>query len=218
MLTLQLWQKRQAPSHKDSQEVKDDEGSVDPEKEGESKTMSTDEKEVEEVSDDTSKHAQESSSKDPDTQEQPKDASASSGDPTSKDNNKPSIESPKDWFTRITKAGHSVMWPSSTTSYRCPMLLTGVRQSDTSGMVGDLSGWERKLEAANLGNHLQYLRGKQFVAAIHPMKATAGENGFVPETRGLSSDQLEQRIQRLLHPLAYVVSGPRQPITAGNEI
>ena len=34
------------------------------------------------------------------------------------------------------------------------------------------------------------------------MEATAWEIGFVPETRGLSSDQLEQRIQGLLPPLA----------------
>ena len=127
------------PSLEDSKDAKDDEGSVDPGKGKESKTMSIDEKEPEKMSDDTCKQEQESSSKEPDAQQQSKDASASSSDPTSKDHNKPSIESPKDWFARITKEGHSVMWPSDTVSSRCPMLLTGVRQSDASGMVGDLS-------------------------------------------------------------------------------
>ena len=74
------------------------------------------------------------------------------------------------------------MWPSSLSASRCPTLLTGVRQADTSGLVDDLLDWKRKFETASLENHTQYLRGKQFLAANHPLEATAWENGFVPET------------------------------------
>ena len=49
------------------------------------------------------------------------------------------------------------------------------------------------------------------------MEAAAWENGYVPEAQGLPSDQLEFRIQGSLPPLAYMVSRPRQPISAGEE-
>ena len=141
------------------------------------------------MSSDASKQVQGSSSKDSDQHEKPKDASASSSDPTLKEQDKPSTESPKDWFTRVTKEGHNVLWPPRTSS-RCPTLLTGVRPSDTNGTVGDLSGWERKLETANLERHMQYLRERRFVATVHPLEATAWENGFVPETQGLPRTNL----------------------------
>ena len=50
------------------------------------------------------------------------------------------------------------------------------------------------------------------------MEATAWENGFVPEAQGIPSDQLEKRTQGLLPPLAFMVSRPRQPIAAGEEL
>ena len=43
-------------------------------------------------------------------------------------------------------------------------------------------------------------------AQLRPLEATAWENGFVPEARGIASDQLEFRIQGSLPPLAYIVS------------
>ena len=78
--------------------------------------------------------------------------------------------------------------------------------------------WERRLENANLDNHAQFLRTAQLTVSNHPMEATAWENGFVPETQGLPSDQLDQRIRGLLPPLAFMVSRPRQPIAAGEEL
>ena len=65
---------------------------------------------------------------------------------------------------------------------------------------------------------MQYLRERRFVATIHPLEATAWENGFVPETQGLPPDQLELRILQLLPQLSHMVSGPRQPIAAGNSL
>ena len=50
------------------------------------------------------------------------------------------------------------------------------------------------------------------------MEATAWENGYVPEAQGLPSDQLDLRIRGSLPPLAYMVSRPRQPIAAGEEL
>ena len=45
--------------------------------------------------------------------------------------------------------------------------------------------WERRLENANLDNHMQFLRNAQLTAMNHPMEATAWENGYVPEAQGL---------------------------------
>ena len=78
--------------------------------------------------------------------------------------------------------------------------------------------WERKFETASLENHKQFLRDAPLTVGNHPMEAAAWENGYVPEAEGLPSDQLESRIQGLLPPLAYVVSRPRQPTTAGEEL
>ena len=78
--------------------------------------------------------------------------------------------------------------------------------------------WERKFESADLEKHKQLLQEAQLIACDNPLEATAWENGYVPEARGLPSDQLDFRIQGALPPLAYMVSRPRQPITAGEEL
>ena len=75
---------------------------------------------------------------------------------------------------------------------------------------GDTLGWEDKLETASLEKHAEYLRERQFVVTPHPLEATAWENGFVPETQGLPSDELELRMLPLLPQLSYMVSAPRQ--------
>ena len=66
--------------------------------------------------------------------------------------------------------------------------------------------------------HAEYLRERQFVATPHPLEATAWENGFVPETQGLPSDELELRILPLLPQLSYMVPAPRQPVATGNAL
>ena len=78
--------------------------------------------------------------------------------------------------------------------------------------------WERRLENAKLDNHMQFLQNAQLTASNHPMEATAWENGFVPEAQGIPSDQLDERIRGSLPPLAFMVSRPRQPIAAGEEL
>ena len=85
-------------------------------------------------------------------------------------------------------------------------------------LVDDLMDWERRLENANLDNHRQFLRNAHLAESNHPMEATAWENGFVPEAEGIPSDQLDQRIEGSLPPLAFMVSRPRQPIAAGKEL
>ena len=99
-----------------------------------------------------------------------------------------------------------------------PTLLTGVKLGDEDRFVDDLLEWERKFENANLDDHMQFLRIAQLTVGNHPTEAAAWENGYVPETQGLPSDQLESRIQGSLPPLAYVVSRPRQPIAAGEDL
>ena len=46
--------------------------------------------------------------------------------------------------------------------YRVLLLLTGVRLGEEDRLVDDLMEWERKLEHANLDNHMQFLRNAQF--------------------------------------------------------
>ena len=66
--------------------------------------------------------------------------------------------------------------------------------------------------------HTQFLQEAQLNMYNNPPEATAWENGFVPEAEGIPSDQLEFRIQGSLPPLAFMVSRPRQPTTAGEEL
>ena len=66
--------------------------------------------------------------------------------------------------------------------------------------------WERKSESADLERHKQFLQGAGLPVCDGPLKATAWENGFVPEARGIPSDQLELRIQGNLPPLGHTWS------------
>ena len=77
-----------------------------------------------------------------------------------------------------------------------------------------INGWEAKLETANLDKHAEFLCERQFAVVSHPMQATAWESGYVPETKGLPSEELEPRILPLLPQLSHMVSAPRQPITS----
>ena len=143
------------------------------------------------------------------------DATASSADSATKENKESVSESHKDWFTRVTQEGQEVLWPSEN-SDRCPTLLTGVQPSDLKSL--ETLGWEDKLESADLEKHTNYLRERQFLALPHPLEATAWENGFVPETHGLPSKELEPRLLPLLPQLSHMVSAPRQPVATGNAL
>ena len=77
--------------------------------------------------------------------------------------------------------------------------MTGVQPSTLKSL--ETLGWEDKLESAD----------------SHPLEATAWENGFVPETHGLPSDELEPRMLPLLPQLSHM-SAPRQPVAAGNAL
>ena len=70
-------------------------------------------------------------------------------------------------------------------------------------------------ESADLEKHKQFLQEAKLPVCDSPREATAWENGFVPEARGIPSEQLELRIQGSLPPLAYMVSRPGQPTTTG---
>ena len=148
------------------------------------------------------------------------DAVASEDKTNTSDRNEPVREQPKEWVDRVVSAGHSILWPQSTTVALGPTLLTGVKLGEEDRLVDDLTDWEWRLENANLDNHITSLpsRNAQLTVSNHPMEATAWENGFVPEAQGLPSDQLDKRIQGLLPPLAFMVSRPRQPIAAGEEL
>ena len=149
---------------------------------------------------------------------QQQDAVASDEKTKAGDQSDPVSEQPKAWVDRVIKAGHSVLWPQSTTLSLSPTLLTRVKVGEEDHLVDDLMDWERRLENANLDNHMQFLQNAQLTASNHPMEATAWENGFVPEAQGIPSDQLDQRIRGSIPPLAFMVSRPRQPIAAGEEL
>ena len=131
------------------------------------------------------------------------DAVASEEKTNTSDRSEPVREQPKEWVDRVVSAGHSILRPQSATVAIGPTLLTGVKLGEEDRLVEDLMDWERKLENANLDNHAQFLRNAQLT---------------VPEAQGLPSDQLDQRIRGLLPPLAFMVSRPRQPIAAGEEL
>ena len=115
------------------------------------------------------------------------------------DQSDPVSEKPKAWVDRVNNAGHSILWPQSTTFSLGPTLLTGVKLGEEDRLVDDLLDWERGLENANLDNHMQFLQNAQLTVSNHPMEATAWENGFVPEAQGIPSDQLDQRIRGRYH-------------------
>ena len=121
----------------------------------------------------TNNQEQESSSKaSADTSGQQGDAASKSGSAHGV-KQKPTPESHKDWFNRVTQRGQDVLLPP-TGSGRCPTLLTGVQPSDLKCL--ETFRWEDKLETADLEEHSAYLRGRHFVALPHPLEATAWEN------------------------------------------
>ena len=84
---------------------------------------------------------------------------------------------------------------------------------DTSDhLIDSLMEWERKFESADLEKHKQFLQEAKLPVCDSPPEATAWENGFVPETRGIPSDQLEFRYT------PGSVSRPRQPTTTGEDL
>ena len=206
-------------SQSDEQGMSDEQRSDDLEEKKESSTASEDAvskaPDNTDEPDDTNEHDSKSSSKKPEDTDQQQDASASSNDPVAKKKTEPVSESHEDWFNRVTKEGQEVLWLPRA-SARCPTLLTGVKSSDLKSI--DTLGWEDKLESADLEKHAEYLRRRQFVVIPHPLEATAWENGFVPETQGLPSDELESRILPLLPQLSHMVSAPRQPVATGNAL
>ena len=151
-----------------------------------------------------------SSSKTQDDTSGQQDATASKSGSVQKRKQESASETHKEWFSRVTKEGQEVLWPP-TGSGKCPTLLTGVQPSDLKNL--ETLGWEDKLESADLEKHTEYLRGRHFIALPHPLEATAWENGFVPETHGLPSEELEPRMLPLLPQLSHMVSAPRQPVT-----
>ena len=59
---------------------------------------------------------------------------------------------------------------------------------------------------------------KTVLALPHPLEATAWESGFVPETHGLPTNELESSILPLLPQLSHMVSAPRQPPATGDAV
>ena len=163
----------------------------------------------------TSSQGQESSSKPSADTNGQQGETTSNTDAACKDKQKPAPESHKEWFDRVTQRGQDVLLPPEG-SGRCPTLLTGVQSSDLKSL--ETFGWKDKLETADLEKHSTYLQERQFVAHPHPLEATAWENGFVPETHGLPSGEIEPRMLPLLPQLSHMVSAPRQPTTAGNAL
>ena len=116
---------------------------------------------------------------------QQQDAVASDEKTKGEDQDKPAQEKPKAWVDRVTKAGHGILWPQSTTLSLSPTLITGLKLGEEDRLVDDLIEWECRSEKANLDNHMQFLQAAQLPASNHPMEATAWENGFVPEAQGI---------------------------------
>ena len=108
--------------------------------------------------------------------------------------------------------------PTSSTSVLTQDATASLEESTSDHLIDNLMEWERKFESADLEKHKQFLQEAQLLVCDNPLEATAWENGFVPEARGIPSDQLEFRIQGSLPPLAYMVSRPRQPTITGEDL
>ena len=107
-------------------------------------------------------------------------------------------------------------WTSLTSMSYSPYC--GLTMDTSDHQIDNLMEWERKFESADLVKHKQFLQEAKLSACDNPLEAIAWENGFVPEARGIPSEQLELRIQGSLPPLAYMVSRPRQPTTTREEL
>ena len=77
------------------------------------------------------------------------------------------------------------MWPTGLAPSTRPTLLTGVKMGDSDHLIDNLMEWERKFESAELEKHKQFLQEAQLIVCDNPLEATAWENGYVPEARGL---------------------------------
>ena len=84
--------------------------------------------------------------------------------------------------------------------------------------VANLREWESKIESGDLVKYCKFVRNAMLPASDSLLEATAWENGFVPESKGLLTAELERRIQASLPQLACMVSRPRQSIEAGEGI
>ena len=62
------------------------------------------------------------------------------------------------------------------------------------------------------------ISGEDSFSHYHPLEATAWENGFVPETHGLPTNELESKLLPVLPQLSHMVSAPRQPATTGEAL
>ena len=137
------------------------------------------------------------------TAAQSQDATASPDRSTSQIKKKKRKSQPRIYTKAGSKEGHDLLWPKELAPSMGPTLLTGLKMGTSEHLIGKLVEWERKFESADLVKHKQFLQEAQLFVCDNPLEATAWSNGFVPEARGLSSDQLDFRIQGSLPPLAY---------------
>ena len=208
-----------APSQDEKESVSDKSASPEPERE--SKTTaegSADKDDLHKEATDRCATAQDPSKSNSTAVVQSQGATASLEGSASKRENESTRDSTQGWITRFLKGEHDLLWPTGLAPSTGPTLLTGVKMGDSDHLIDNLMEWEGKFESADLEKHKQFLQEAQLIACDNPLEATAWENGYVPEARGLPSDQLDIRIQGALPPLAYMVSRPRQPITAGEEL
>ena len=97
------------------------------------------------------------------------------------------------------KEGRDLLWPTGLTPTTGPTLLTGVKMGESDHLIDNLMEWERKFESADLEKYKQFLREAQLPVCDNPLEATAWENGYVPEARGLPSDQLHSESKAPYH-------------------
>ena len=74
------------------------------------------------------------------------------------------------------------------------------------------------MKSGSLEKYQQLLKEKGLAPSDNPLEATATEHGFLPETAGVSNDEMEQKLINNLPHLAYMVSRPQQASFMGESM
>ena len=106
------------------------------------------------------------------------------------------------------KGTHNIVWPDSYDTLSTPSLTTGLTKMGVA-INDDKQEWKQAIGSGNLEKYRNFLKEKNLDDSDNIMEATACQNGFIPEGRGVRVQELEWRIGSSLPHLAYMVSRTR---------
>ena len=122
-----------------------------------------------------------------------------------------------DWILKSSdfRGTHKLVWSSPQDCLSTSSLVTGLNVLGKDNFNAGLHEWKQAMGSGDLEKYCKLVSNANLQESDNPMEATAWENGFVPEGRGLPAVELEKRIVGSLPHIAYMVSRPRQSTDAG---